>query len=45
MKFKAQEKQNQLIEKVTPQHLVVGIDPLDRRNEGMRGHRPVEIWE
>jgi len=26
MKFKAQEKQNQLIEKITPQHLVVGID-------------------
>ncbi|CAM3796389.1 IS110 family transposase [Paenibacillus glucanolyticus] len=26
MKFKAQDKQNQLIEKITPQHLVVGID-------------------
>ncbi|WP_240422110.1 IS110 family transposase [Paenibacillus periandrae] len=26
MKFKAQEKQNQLIEKISPQHLVVGID-------------------
>ncbi|MBD2868860.1 hypothetical protein [Paenibacillus arenilitoris] len=26
MKFKAQDKQNQLIEKFTPQHLVVGID-------------------
>ncbi|NJJ42455.1 IS110 family transposase, partial [Paenibacillus apii] len=26
MKFKAQDKQNQLIEKITAQHLVVGID-------------------
>jgi transposase len=26
MKFKAQDKQNQLIEKITSQHLVVGID-------------------
>uniref|UniRef100_UPI001DC827BC hypothetical protein n=1 Tax=Paenibacillus mendelii TaxID=206163 RepID=UPI001DC827BC len=26
MKFKAQEKQNQLIEKITTKHLVVGID-------------------
>ncbi len=22
-----------------------GLHPLDRRNEGMRGHRPVETWE
>ncbi len=26
MKFKSQDKQNQLIEKITAQHLVVGID-------------------
>ncbi len=26
MKFKAQDKHNQLIEKITPQHLVFGID-------------------
>jgi len=26
MKFKSQAKQNQLIEKITAQHLVVGID-------------------
>ncbi|MCK9862112.1 IS110 family transposase [Paenibacillus sp. ATY16] len=26
MKFKAQDKQNQLIEKITPQHLVIGVD-------------------
>ncbi|BBH19012.1 hypothetical protein Back11_30840 [Paenibacillus baekrokdamisoli] len=26
MKFKSQDKQNQLIEKITPKHLVVGID-------------------
>lgn len=26
MKFKSQDKQNQLIEKITPVHLVVGID-------------------
>ncbi|NHN35445.1 IS110 family transposase [Paenibacillus sp. S3N08] len=26
MKFKSQDKQNQLIEKITSQHLVVGID-------------------
>lgn len=26
MKFKAQDKQNQLIENITDQHLVVGVD-------------------
>ncbi|MFC0334798.1 IS110 family transposase, partial [Paenibacillus sepulcri] len=26
MKFKSQDKQNQLLEKITAQHLVVGID-------------------
>ncbi|OAB39368.1 hypothetical protein PMSD_05450 [Paenibacillus macquariensis subsp. defensor] len=44
MKFKSQDKQNQLIEKITAQHLVVGIDIAQQthvaRAVNFRGTKP-----